>query len=214
MKSPSKSFQVNSVETSETSTVENYKFKLRDKLKAQYIGYDLSKVSSIEKKCKLCASTDHFSIECMRYRKMKEDERLKVIRDLGLCKNCVLTTDHLAKDCTLKVGCGYKFDKYNHCNRKHHLTVHTADSAIQAKLARKSNGKRFPGTRENAAQAAQRIFQAQNSSLASQTNAASTVLLDGEPVDATRKYKVHSLTDIQPSTHITKSVKVFKVKIW
>lgn len=57
---------------------------------------------------------------------MFEEQRMKVIIDKQLCRNCVISTCHKAHECDLKLSCGMKLRNYGRCSQKHHATIHFA----------------------------------------------------------------------------------------
>ena len=78
-KGKSRPFQVQSFAM--TSNVnENYKVDIKDITKAPYlIGYKLDKMKGISKICGMCQDKEHFTVQCSKYRRLKEDKRRKVI---------------------------------------------------------------------------------------------------------------------------------------
>ncbi|XP_070495848.1 uncharacterized protein [Chironomus tepperi] len=113
--------------TSTASTSHNneaYKFEIKDKTSAPYIGYDMSKINLIPKKCFICNQIDHYTLECTRFQLMKEIDRWKIVKEKNLCKNCIISTDHQSSECNLKLGCGFKTDRSKRCTQKHHLCIH------------------------------------------------------------------------------------------
>lgn len=122
---PGKSYQLHSSSINQSSTKnDSYKFELRDKETAFYIGYDLNKVKALVKQCEFCGKSNHFSVECDQYKDMRMDERHNIVRSKNLCLNCLLTTTHSSKDCNIKLGCGFRIDKNARCTAKHHITLH------------------------------------------------------------------------------------------
>ncbi|KAL7038280.1 hypothetical protein ACKWTF_009532 [Chironomus riparius] len=107
---------------------DDYKYEIRDNQTATYLGYNLEKVKQIPKKCEICSGTNHYTVECKTYREMKMDERYNTVRTKHLCINCLLSTQHFAKDCDVKRSCGFKVDKSTRCSAKHHITLHRGKS--------------------------------------------------------------------------------------
>lgn len=126
---------------------DDFKYEIRSKEKAPYIGYDMEKVKYISKNCDICGSTNHFPVECAKYREMSLDQRYNIIRAKEICSNCLLTTDHHAKECNVKIGCGYRVDRYLKCVQKHHISLHRS----------KSNSEQTPKKQHHSANESQNI---------------------------------------------------------
>ena len=163
-----KGFQVMSMSTGpsshssksySSSNFDGYKFEVRDQDTAKYLGYDMEKVSQLPKKCEICGARGHFSVECKQYRSMKMDEKFNIARMKNLCNNCMLTTTHIAKDCELKSGCGYKLDKNARCTGKHHVTLHRSNSYRVSSDRPYKKQQRRANTHNNAARANERMAQ-------------------------------------------------------
>lgn len=125
------SFQVMAASTKDdnsshesTEINERYKYEIKDKQSAVYIGYDLEKVKQLPQHCEICSSTNHYSVECKAYRGMETDMKYQTAKSKNLCMNCMLTTNHKAKDCDVKIGCGYKIKRNVRCTAKHHISLH------------------------------------------------------------------------------------------
>ena len=103
---------------------DGYKYEIKDKESARYLGYDLGKVKEIPQQCEICNKSNHYSVECKAYRDMKMDAKYNAVKSKNICINCLLTTSHQAKDCSVKNGCGFKIDKNTRCTGKHHITLH------------------------------------------------------------------------------------------
>ena len=167
-----KSIQVMTIGNAATSSrtrndKNSYKFEVRDRSTAPYMGYDLQLLSSVNKKCEICNRTGHYSVQCNQFQSMSEEQRLKAIIDKRLCKNCVVTTGHKASECNLKVSCGMRAGKFGRCTQKHHATIHYACDKV------KSGGylKRRSQTRNNTNNAQQTMNNAaQNNNPPAQNN--------------------------------------------
>lgn len=107
-----------------SSIFNEYKYQIRDEKTARYTGYNLEEVNKIMKQCKICDAQDHFTIECKQYRNMEIDERFSLARAKNLCLNCMIAYNHVAKDCDIKLGCGYRINKNSRCSAKHHISLH------------------------------------------------------------------------------------------
>lgn len=134
-------------ESSSSSSYDEYKYQIKGKQVARYIGYDLNKVKEIAKRCEICESEEHFSIECKTYREMEIDARYNLARVQKLCTNCMLTTTHTAKDCEVKLGCGYKVHKNVRCTAKHHISLHKTNSLRST--SNKSHRKQYSRANNN-----------------------------------------------------------------
>ena len=67
--------------------------------------------------CPLCKA-NHWLSQCLGFKKMKWDERIKFIRAERLCDNC-LVVGHYARDCPKKAFC-----KIEGCDKKHSTFLH------------------------------------------------------------------------------------------
>lgn len=103
---------------------DDFKYEIRSKEAAPYIGYDMDKVQALKKKCDICNKLSHFSLECQDYRDMPMDQRYYMVKTKGICSNCLLTTEHQPRDCNLKLGCGFNINNNSKCSQKHHITLH------------------------------------------------------------------------------------------
>jgi hypothetical protein len=113
--------------TSDYSTTisnDNYKYEIKDKESARYIGYDMSEVNKIPRQCEICNEANHFSVECKTYRDMHLDAKYDVVKSTNLCRNCMLTSSHQARDCDVKTSCGFKLGKHIRCTARHHISLH------------------------------------------------------------------------------------------
>ncbi|KAG5666218.1 hypothetical protein PVAND_017597 [Polypedilum vanderplanki] len=102
----------------------DYHFSVRDIAIATHQGYYMNAVNALTKRCYCCDSTSHFTIECYRFKGMDDQQRSQLITNKGLCRNCLLTTDHQAKHCNVKPHCGRKISDENFCKAKHHAILH------------------------------------------------------------------------------------------
>jgi hypothetical protein len=156
-----KPLQVMAIGTS-TSTTDRfdrnaYKFEIRDRSTAPYLGYEMKELASIPKKCEICSKTGHYSVQCSQFQKMNEEQRLKTATEKKLCRNCLITNTHQAGECNLKVNCGMKTSKQNRCTRKHHCSIHHACEKQST-----SAYKRRSHTRNNMSQARKTLNDMQN----------------------------------------------------
>ena len=104
----------------------SYKFEIRDRSDAPFMGYDMQAINSMDKHCEFCDDDDHFSVQCSKYQEMSEEQRLKAVNEKRLCRNCILSTGHKSYECNLKVSCGMKLGKFGRCSQKHHASIHSA----------------------------------------------------------------------------------------
>ena len=214
-KSKSKSFSTFAV-----SSNDSFKFDIKDKAKAPYLGYDLEKLSSINEECAFCHSKEHYTVQCPIYKGKSEFERLKSIIDSKLCKNCVVTTSHRAIECELKPSCGFRVDKSSRCCSKHHISIHNADSSSQnSSRFRKSFKKRFSNTRKNTANAAEKMKDASDDQMEGVQNVQRVVDVGQVNCNVAdikvekRTYNVNTVNDDKDEA-IPKTVKVFKVNFY
>ena len=98
-----------------------------DERSARYLGYNLDKVNDISKQCQICDSANHFTVECRTYRDMDINKRYSIANSHHLCINCMISTEHAARNCDLKLSCGYKVNKNLRCSAKHHVTLHKSN---------------------------------------------------------------------------------------
>lgn len=223
-----------------TCSNDNYKYELRDKETARYLGYDMDKVKDIPKHCLICGKSNHFSVECRTYREMRMDAKFNVAKVKKLCINCLLTADHTAKDCTIKSGCGFKLDKNARCSAKHHVTLHRGTGSFKPFNNAFNKPKRRSHTNVNADRANDRIESAQqnqisnnNSSMANKntpiahSSGSSTVVsgqqhvVYGYPVEhptqvptteSSKPYQIlmTKASDKEATTGVQNTVKLFK----
>lgn len=146
---------------------EAYKFEIRDNTIAKYLGYDMMKVQELNRHCEICSRNNHYTVECRNYRDMKIDARYNVAKTKNLCLNCMITTGHNAKDCEIKLGCGYKLDKNTRCTAKHHISLHRNNVSNINQVSNKKvyeKQRRRARSNHNAAKAKDRIKQSSNNS--------------------------------------------------
>ncbi|XP_070507526.1 uncharacterized protein, partial [Chironomus tepperi] len=210
----SKPYQVQNVSIANSNSFDknDYKFEIKDKLQAPYVGYDLDKVTLVAKDCVFCSSKDHYAVQCPRYREKSETERLKWIFDKGLCKNCVISTNHRPIDCDLKNNCGYKVDRTSRCCAKHHITIHDASNNMNQANRNNSFRRRRTNTRNNTARANERVNIARNTNSTSAN--AETSANTGAAFKTTYRVNVGAVTDTKNVDESPKTVKVFRVKLW
>lgn len=67
--------------------------------------------------CHCCQSSTHKLYQCDKFKQLSPPDRLALVRDNSLCRNCIVQT-HLTKECPAR-GC-YK------CNSKHNSLLHEA----------------------------------------------------------------------------------------
>lgn len=137
----------------------DYKYLIRDQVTARYLGYDLSKVSEIPKRCEICSRNNHYSLECRQFKNMDHKTKIDTIKTKNLCQNCLLTTNHQAKDCTIKSGCGFKVDKNVRCTGKHHILLHQRNRSNSSGSGPYRKQQRRAQSHQNAANANQKIQQ-------------------------------------------------------
>ncbi|KAG5667367.1 hypothetical protein PVAND_015350 [Polypedilum vanderplanki] len=108
---------------------EDYMFKLLDSNRAKFLGYNLELVKKLNKLCLICQSSNHFALECNKFRSMTDAQRQDCIKEKKLCQLCLLTNEHRAVDCSLKLCCGYKCSDSSRCSGKHHIILHESSLA-------------------------------------------------------------------------------------
>jgi ribosomal protein L40E len=86
------------------------------------MGYDLEQLNAYEKRCEICEE-DHLTVECKDYFAMDKEKRMQLVLDKGLCRNCLATKSHKARDCNVKPSCGL-MDR-SRCSGKHHVSLHS-----------------------------------------------------------------------------------------
>jgi hypothetical protein len=141
-------YQVMTASTYDTSSHQatkndDYKYEINDIVTAKYLGYYMKKVNQIPKRCEICAGTNHYSVERKAYRDMRMDERFNAVKTQGLCRNCLLTTTHYAKDCDVKNGCGFKFEENVRCTARHHISLHRASNNHNYNKSFKKQNRNF-----------------------------------------------------------------------
>lgn len=140
-----------SVSANKGNSKQDFKFELRDRSTAPYMGYEMNRVNALEKKCEICNRATHFTVQCSQFQAMNEDQRLKTVIEKKLCRNCLISTSHRATECNLKISCGMKYGNNGRCTQKHHATIHYACNKSQGG----NDGRQFrrTNTRRNASNA-------------------------------------------------------------
>lgn len=141
---------------------DSYKYEIRDKNTAKYLGYDMDKVNAMIRKCEFCRRNNHHSVECTNYRSANLEAKHNMARSKNLCTNCLISTDHRSGDCDMKPGCGYKIDNNARCSAKHHISLHQRNNNRSRNYGgyyRKQNRRRH--SNENATRADERVRQHQ-----------------------------------------------------
>lgn len=179
---------------------EDFKFQIRDKMQAPYCGYDMSQVKELAKSCKICGKTSHFTLECHSYREMPMDEKYNMVKSKNLCMNCLLTTDHVASQCKVKVGCGFSIDINVKCTGRHHISLHRGRSLIAEKFANNSKPKRRSQTKSNQQKASNLFENLNDKSESSQVNAHQLVHSD-TMINNTDEESQESDTETQTSKY-------------
>ncbi|KAG5669961.1 hypothetical protein PVAND_000250 [Polypedilum vanderplanki] len=103
-------------------------YYIKDVKESKHLGYFTDKVKDYPKKCHLCGKNNHYTIECRNYKTKTINERLKLIQEKQLCSSCVIATDHQARQCQLRKGCGIR-SGFKHCNALHHYSLHNKNNA-------------------------------------------------------------------------------------
>ena len=210
-----KPYQMNSTSLGWPQSNDSYKFEIKDKAKAPFIGYHMDKVESLSKECEICNSRDHFTLQCPKYKEKGENDRQRLVMDKRICKNCILTTSHRAIECDLKGNCGFKLDKASRCTGKHHITIHHAEINAKRFGQFKGSYKRRSNTRKNTSNANTRTKDAAEnpptpSAPPAETSASSSATFEA---NVPRDYNVQKVYCTLKSDS-PKSVKVFRVKFW
>lgn len=190
-----------------SNTNDAFKFEIRDKETAKYLGYDMVKLKEIPKRCEICGRSNHYTIECRSYRDMKMDTRFNTARNKGLCLNCMVTTSHTARDCEIKPGCGYKLDKTARCTAKHHITLHRGSGSNNFK-ANSSNlykkQQRRAKTNRNAARANEKLKNFNDTLAASASSSKTAQVLQHQlPVNETPQRTVQQGYPAQPPATVS-----------
>ncbi|KAG5681070.1 hypothetical protein PVAND_010536 [Polypedilum vanderplanki] len=145
------SFSSSVASSSGNSSEQDFMFKVLDGKIAKYVGYDMSLVGMLNKKCLVCESTQHFTLECSKFRAMTDAQRNGLVGNKKICKVCLLTNDHKPSDCQLKVGCGFKLSGNSRCTSRHHILFHESSmqSSSQTSQQNRSQGSFRPYRRSN-----------------------------------------------------------------
>jgi hypothetical protein len=88
-------------------------------------GYDLIELEKLNKFCKCCSMSEHYTLQCRKYRSMDVIERLKFVNWNKICRNCIITSSHRSSDCNLTGICGFK-ENNRKCFHRHHISLHKA----------------------------------------------------------------------------------------
>ena len=75
------------------------------------------KESTDTRNCEYCKGTSHNLETCFKLAKLSNDEKLKFIRQQGMCFACLKKGNHISKDCENKLVC-------KECARRHPTVLH------------------------------------------------------------------------------------------
>ncbi|KAG5666894.1 hypothetical protein PVAND_014901 [Polypedilum vanderplanki] len=96
---------------------------------------------------------------------MSDEERAQFVTNKNLCRNCLLTSDHYARDCALKPSCGRKISEVIFCSGKHHALLHkfggnTGLNSNRTNYSNRGNGHANRSRRNfnNNTQRAQKVY--------------------------------------------------------
>ncbi|KAG5670377.1 hypothetical protein PVAND_000647 [Polypedilum vanderplanki] len=222
-----KSTQVNSTSfTPQSSSQSNDQRKndhyvIRDLSEAKYMGYDTKQLESSDKKCLSCGG-NHYTVECKKYYALDKENRNKLVQDKGLCRNCVVSTSHVAKDCKLKPSCGLMSNNVR-CNGKHHVSLHSVNRRNNFHRGRRGAFSKKNNNEENLhSQPTQTQHSNSNTSNTSQTNSHTIPSTSKERLQAdirknalsTAMIHVNSLSNYNTNSEQGNTVKVFKTKFF
>lgn len=70
-----------------------------------------------KEKCLFCQERDHSLAICTSFQKKTMEQRLKFVKDEGLCFGCLKRAAHIARDCKKKLTCDI-------CQRRHPTALH------------------------------------------------------------------------------------------
>ena len=94
---------------------------------------DVTSPNKSNRQCVLCQK-DHRLNECSEFKLKTYEDRVKIVKDKGLCFNCLIPY-HMVKQCKKRPAC-------THCNRKHDTLLHSpAYVSVQAKLDENQQNK-------------------------------------------------------------------------
>jgi hypothetical protein len=150
---------------------------------------------------------------------MNENNRFRLVNDKGLCKCCLLTTEHKAIDCNVKSSCGFKFEKNARCSAKHHIAIHFAAGNFRQHVGAGSNRRRKPNTQQNSARAFQRVKEIENKSDLRETLTPARpselpVAVSFHASAPDEEKRTYNVLQLSQCNEIPRSVKVFKVKFF
>lgn len=229
-----KSFQMFSTSLSSNKKDDSFKYDIRDRDSAPFIGYDLTKVNELDKRCQICGKINHFAVQCSQFRAMTDSQKLNIINDRNLCKNCLLSSDHIAAQCDKKLCCGYRI-KNTRCQQKHHIALHNIMSSSNNNENNRPrrhntnyNTNRVQAIMQNTNQNLQNVGQAENTVTNPQNNELGNNQQQNQPQVNQNAVAFHSIQPrafnvvphqaqvIQLQQHMVanhqKTVKMFKTK--
>lgn len=93
--------------------VQSYKFQPPNK-RPRFDNKHNTLMTTVSKNCIVCAEKYHPLFKCEKFRKLPVPGRSKIVKDAGLCGNCL--RDHSGKECT--------FGKCLICNKGHNTLLH------------------------------------------------------------------------------------------
>ncbi|KAG7199850.1 hypothetical protein KM043_016905 [Ampulex compressa] len=76
--------------------------------------------------CQICQDS-HYIHQCDKFRSMPVHQRIKEVRGLGLCLNCLRSTAHYAQACN-SIGC-------RKCHKKHNTLLHIEAKPVAQRLS-------------------------------------------------------------------------------
>ena len=85
--------------------------------------------TSTSKKCEHCDGSGHLIGRCHKFKRLKRDEKLEVIKNKNLCF-CCLKTGHGSKECEKRCV---------KCDKKHHVLIHEGNDYAGKASAEKSS---------------------------------------------------------------------------
>lgn len=136
--------------------------------------------------CKLCKRESHPINRCSKFLKHSPNERYKIVKEMGICLNCLGSTHKIAQ-CFSKVTC-------NICNMKHNKLLHfNTDSSVSRTVTNSNSASTSSGSNN------QNGFN-HNSSSTAATNSGSLV-----------ENHTHSLCSVSSNTNLNINNKQYTV---
>ncbi|XP_055701634.1 uncharacterized protein LOC129800889 [Phlebotomus papatasi] len=133
--------------------------------------------------CVCCQLNTHKLYQCDKFKQLSPFDRLTIVRDNGLCRNCITQT-HLTKDCPAR-GC-FK------CNSKHNSLLHDSFALVS------QPGNSFVTSQNSNSTSATNLTQVTQSHISTESSSTSDSAQDASKSENNSSSDTVTLTSISP----------------